>query len=76
MSFTEGFLLGLGCKVWEIVGKGRRACEGGKDVFRRGAIRAAEARPLCEESARGDETMGRDIDIVAKIKSTRLVYIL
>jgi hypothetical protein len=47
-------------------GNGRRARDGKKEGFRLGTIRCEAARLPCDESASGDETRGRDIDIVAK----------
>lgn len=51
--------------TWEMVGKGRSAREDGKDEFRRGTMRCVAVRELSVASASGDETAGRDIDMVA-----------
>lgn len=67
MILTEGFLLEeeSGCSACEIVGNGRRARDGGKEAFRRGIIRGVAILPLLDESASGEEIIGRDIVIVA-----------
>jgi len=68
MSFTEGFRVmeEVVCIAWEMVGNGRRARDDGNEGFRLGIIRSVAVRPLCEESASGDEIRGRDIVMVAE----------
>jgi hypothetical protein len=72
MSLTVGFCV-EGCIVCEMVGNGRRARDGMKEGFRLGTIRCAAVRLLCDESANGDETRGRDIVIVAKRDKQKLL---
>lgn len=55
-----GFLsLFCGRKAADTVGNGRNACEDGNDEFRLGSILLAA--PPCADSAKGEETEGRDM---------------
>jgi hypothetical protein len=75
MIFTEVFLLEeeLGCSACEMVGNGRRARDDGKEAFRRGIIRWVAVRPLLDESASGEDIIGRDIVIVAERVKEKLM---
>lgn len=68
MILTGGFFLEeeSGCSACEIVANGRRARDDGNEAFRRGIIRGVVILPLLDESASGEEIMGRDIVIVAR----------
>jgi hypothetical protein len=66
MSLIGAFFVEeVGCIVFEMEGNGRRARDDWKEGFRLGMILWAAVRPLCDESASGEETKGRDIVIVA-----------
>lgn len=55
-----------GCSAWEIVGKGRRAREVAKPGLRfAGVGRAVVPCAGVEELAKGEETRGRDMVMVA-----------
>lgn len=62
-----------GWNAWEMVGNGRRARDDGKDAFRRGMMRCVAVREF-DESASGDEIMGRDIVIVAEKEDEQLAW--
>jgi len=54
-----------GCSACAMVGNGRKAREVWKEPLRFGAARCAGALDALEESARGEETRGRDMDMGA-----------
>lgn len=73
MSLTGAFFVEeVGCNVWEMEGNGRSAREDWNVVFLLGIMRCAAVRPLCDESASGEETRGRDIVIVAIVDRVRI----
>jgi len=67
----DGFADALGgCMRCEMLANGRRAREDGNEVLRFGRGRLVAGIFVCEDSARGDDTAGRDI-VRVKVAITR-----